>query len=77
MKILFNKLKKCNRPLLIIFIVSLIIYLISFGLFTISLLRLADIETIFRIACIILFFLYFGGFLIGGLISLITKRKKT
>lgn len=77
MKILFNKLKKCNRPLLIIFIVSLIIYLISFGLFTISLLRLADIETIIRIACIILFFLYLLGFLIGGLISLITKRNKT
>ncbi len=77
MKVLFNKLKKCSKPLLIIFIVILLIYLSSLVFLTINLLHLPNIETIIRIVCLVLFYLYFIGFLIGGLICLITKRKKT
>ena len=77
MKVLFNKLKKCSKPLLIIFILALIIYLGSLGLLTYSLITLKGIETLIRIIALVLFYLYLFGFIIGSLVLLITKRKKT
>ncbi len=77
MKVLFNKLKKCSKPLLIIFILVLIIYLGSLGLLTYSLITLKGIETLIRIIALVLFYLYLFGFIIGSLVLLITKRKKT
>lgn len=77
MKVLFNKLKKSSKPLLIIFLISLILYIASLVFLTMGLLNLTGIETLIRIGCLVLFYCYLIGFLIGGLVALITKRKKT
>ncbi len=76
MKILFNKLKKCSKPLKVFFVICLLLYLGSLGYLTFSLLNLQGIETVIRIIALIFFFFFLFGYLIGGLITLITKRKK-
>ena len=76
MKVLFSKIKKCNKLLLTMFLISLIIYLGSLIFLTINFLSLSGIETIFRILILVLFYLYLFGYLIGGLITLIIKKKK-
>ena len=77
MKILFNKLKKCSKPSKILFLISLIVYLLSLIFFTINVFSLAGIETTIRIVTLVIFYLLLFGYLIGGLITIITKRKKT
>ena len=77
MKVLFNKLKKCSKPLLVTFIISFLIYTGTLIWLTINLVSLQGIETLIRICVLVFFYLYFLGYLIGCLICLITKRKKT
>ena len=77
MKVLFNKLKKSSKPLLTLFVISLIGYLITLIFLTINLLSLTGIETLIRISALIVFYLFFFFFLIGGLVALISKKKKT
>ena len=77
MKVLFKKLGKCNKGLLITFILSFLIYLASLIFFTINILKLAQIETVIRIVALSIFYLLLLGYLIGGLLTLITKRTKT
>ena len=77
MKVLFNKLKKCSKVLLTLFIISLILYTGSLIFLTINLTSLSGIETALRIIALVIFYLFLICYLIGGLIALITKRKKT
>lgn len=77
MKILFNKLKKCSKPLKALFTISLLCYMVTLVLFTMNILSLAGIETAIRITALVIFYLLLIGYLIGGLVALIAKKKKT
>ena len=77
MKVLFNKLKKSNKILLTIYLLSFIAYLVTFVFFTGSLLSLKGIETFLRIGFIALFALWIIIYFIWNLVNLILKRNKT
>ena len=77
MKVLFNKLKKSNKILLTIYLISFIAYLVTFIFFTGSLLSLKGIETLLRIGFIALFALWIIIYFIWNLVNLILKRNKT
>lgn len=77
MKVLFNKLKKSNKILLTIYLLSFIAYLVTFIFFTGSLLSLKGIETFLRIGFIALFALWIIIYFIWNLVNLILKRNKT
>ena len=77
MKVLFNKLKKSNKILLTICLISFIAYLVTFIFFTGSLLSLKGIETFLRIGFITLFALWIIIYFIWNLVNLILKRNKT
>ena len=77
MKVLFNKLKKSNKILLTICLISFIAYLVTFIFFTGSLLSLKGIETFLRIGFITLFALWIIIYFIWNLVNLILKRSKT
>ena len=77
MKVLFNKLKKSNKILLTIYLISFIAYLVTFIFFTGSLLSLKGIETFLRIGFIALFALWIIIYFIWNLVNLILKRNKT
>ncbi len=75
MKVLLNKLKKLNKLTLILFIISIITYFITYSFLTTSLIKLTGIETFIRYFIIIFFLIYFIIYTIIGLITLITKKK--
>ena len=77
MKVLFNKLKKSNRVLLILYIICVISYSVGFTFFIISLLSLQGIETVIRIILIVFFSIWLIVFIMWNLINLILKRNKT
>ena len=77
MKVLFNKLKKSNRVLLILYIICLISYSVGFTFFIRSLLSLQGIETVIRIILIVFFSIWLIVFIMWNLINLILKRNKT
>lgn len=77
MKVLFNKLKKSNRVLLIFYVLCIIGYSIGFAFFIKSLLSLQGIETILRIVLICFFSIWLLIFIMWNLINLILKKNKT
>ena len=77
MKVLFNKLKKSNRVLLILYIICVISYSVGFAFFIRSLLSLQGIETVIRIILIVFFSIWLIVFIMWNLINLILKRNKT
>ena len=77
MKVFWNKLKKSNKVLLSLYIISLLVYLISYIFFTINILQLSTIETPIRIIAIIIFGIWLIIWLISGLMSLFTKKYKS
>ena len=77
MKVLFNKLKKSNRVLLIFYVLCIIGYSIGFAFFIKSLLSLQGIETILRIVLICFFSIWLLVFIMWNLINLILKKNKT
>lgn len=74
MKVLFNKLKKANKVCLTIYIITLLAYLVSYILLVINLIGLSGIETVLRIVFIVLFGIWFFGYLLWNLINLILKK---
>lgn len=76
MKILLKKIKKCNKLQKVLFFSSIILYAIFFIIFTINILKLKGIETGLRITLIILFILWFLLYFLGGIVSMILKKKK-
>jgi polyisoprenyl-teichoic acid--peptidoglycan teichoic acid transferase len=76
MKTFWKKVKKTNKPLLILYLLSLVAYGLFYILFTIALSHLTGIETALRIIIMVSFGLWFIGWLLVGIISLFTKKYK-
>ena len=74
MKVLLQKLKKTNKALLITYILTSILYLITYVLFIINLCNLSGIETTIRIILILVFGIWLFIYLIWNLINLILKK---
>ncbi|MBE6160876.1 MAG: PASTA domain-containing protein [Firmicutes bacterium] len=77
MKVLLHKLKKCNKILLSLFIITFILYTTSLVFIFKSILSLEGIETVLRIIFIVIFSLWLIIYLIWNLVNLILKRNKT
>ena len=77
MKAFINKLKKSNKVLLALYLITLIAYSISYVFLTINLLHLSTIETPIRITAIVMFGIWLVIWLLSGLISLFTKKYKS
>ncbi len=77
MKVLFNKLKKANKVLLIITFIIFIIYLIGYITLFKNLIGLSGIETIIRFIIIGIFGIWAIIYLIWSLTNLILKRNIT
>lgn len=77
MKVLLKKLKRCNKIQKTFYSLTSLLYLISFIFFTINILKLSGIETAIRIIIIIFFGLWFLLYILGALVSMIIKKKKT
>ena len=76
MKAFISKIKKSNKALLVLYLLSLIAYATTYVLLTINLIHLSTIETPIRIIAIIFFGIWLVVWLISGLLSLFTKKYK-
>lgn len=76
MKILFRKLKRSNKFLLTLFIITFGLYIIGYTLFIKNLLSLSGIETGIRVFFIIFFLLWLIFYLFLSLIKLIKRNYK-
>ena len=76
MKAFFNKIRKSNKVFLSLYLITVILYLISYIFFTINILHLSTIETGIRIVMLIFFGLWLFMWLICGLVFLFTKKFK-
>ena len=74
MKVLFNKLKKTNKIFLIIYLITLIAYTVTYILLIKNLMSLTGIETVIRIILIIIFGIWLIAYFLWNLINLILKR---
>lgn len=74
MKVLFNKLKKCNKIFLIIYLVTFIIYLVTYVILIKNLMGLSGIETLIRSIIIGLFGIWLIAYFLWNLINLILKK---
>lgn len=74
MKVLFNKLKKCNKIFLIVYLITLIIYLVSYIFLIKNLMGLSGIETVIRSIVISLFGIWLIAYFLWNLINLILKK---
>lgn len=77
MKVLFNKLKKCNKIFLIIYLVTFIIYLVTYVLLIKNLMGLSGIETLIRSIVIGIFGIWLIAYFLWNLINLILKKHIT
>lgn len=77
MKVLKKKLKKTSKVQKLFYFLTIIGYLLSLTYFIYGLLHLKGIETALRIIAIIFFSLWFAVYALGGLISILAKKKKT
>lgn len=77
MKVLLNKLKKCNKLFLGIYLVTFILYLIVYIIFIKNLLGLSGIETLIRSIVIGIFGIWFIVYFLWSLINLILKKHIT
>ena len=76
MKQLKKKLKKINIIKRLFYYLTIIIYLVTYSMFTYNLLNI-KIETTIRIIILIIFGIWFFIYLLQGLVSLLSKTKKT
>ena len=76
MKAFIHKLKKCNKILLSLYLISLVTYTVFYIIFTYNILRLATIETPIRILIVIIFGVWQIVWLIAGLMAMFTKKYK-
>ncbi len=74
MKVLLNKLKRTNKIFLIIYLLTFILYIISYINLTKNLLRLIGIETPIRIIIIIIFGIWLITYFLWNLINIILKK---
>ena len=76
MKVLFKKIKNAGKGYNFFYFTSLILYITFYVFFFRSMLILQGIETALRIALLIFFGLFGILYLIFGLTSMITRKKK-
>ena len=74
MKILLKKLKRTNKIELAMYLITLLYYVVSFTIFTISVLNLKKVETFIRITLLVFFSIWLVYYLIGNLMNLILKK---
>ena len=74
MKVLLNKLKKSNKVFLIIYLITSIIYLITYIFLIKNLISLAGIETVIRIIIIVIFGIWLITYILWNLINLILRK---
>jgi len=74
MRVLFKKLKRTNKVELVMYLTSVLYYLVSYILFIICVLKLKKIETFIRITLIIFFGIFFIYYFIANLMNLIIKK---
>ncbi len=77
MKILFNKLKKTNKIFLIVYLITFIIYSITYGLLIKNLISLSGIETVVRVIVMVIFGIWLFTYFLWNLINLILKKYIT
>lgn len=77
MKVLFNKLKKCNKIFLIIYLLTFILYLVTYAFLIKNLMGLSGIETLIRYLVMGLFGVWFIVYFLWNLINLILKKHIT
>lgn len=76
MKVLIRKIKRSNKIALAIYILSILLFIISYAYFTSSIFKLEGIETFIRIVLLILFLFWFITYFLFGLSTLLTKKFK-
>lgn len=76
MKILFKKIKRSNKVTLTIYLISILLFLISYCLTFKALLSLVGIETFIRVIVILLLFLWGLAYFLFGLSSFLVKQYK-
>ena len=74
MKVLLNKLKKSNKIFLIIYLITSIIYLITYIFLIKNLISLAGIETVISISIIVIFGIWLITYILWNLINLILRK---
>lgn len=77
MEKLINKLAKRNKGILVLFLLTIIAYIISFSLFLKCILSLTGVETIIRYVSLIFFFLYFIIYVILSLFKILQRKYKS
>lgn len=77
MKVLFNKLRKCNKVQLVLYFSTIVFYIIGFIIFITNILKLKGIETGFRITAIIFFSIWLLLYPILNIVCMILKKNKT
>ena len=77
MNVLINKLTRGKKRFLVIYLITLLVYIISFSFFIKSILSLGGIESFIRYSVLIFFFLYFIFYFISNLFIIIQKYTKT
>lgn len=76
MKVLFRKIKRSNKVALTFYLLTTILFIIGYVLFTKSLLSLVGIETAIRVVLLILLFIWFLTYLLFGLSTMLVKKFK-
>lgn len=76
MKVLLNKLKKCNKIQLFFYFFTLVFYIIGFVYFTINILKLKGIETGLRLIAIIFFSIWLLLYPILNIVCMILRKNK-
>lgn len=74
MKVLIKKIKRTNKIELVLYLTSVLYYLVSYILFTICVLKLKKIETVIRIILLLFFGFYMIYYFLSNLVNLITKK---
>ena len=75
MKILLHKLKKSNKLMLVSFILTTILYIVSLVLIFKNLLSLSGIETTLRIVFMVITSIWLLAYVIWNLVNIILKKK--
>ncbi len=77
MKVLRKKLKKTSKISKFFYYLTSLLYIAALVYFIIGLLKLKGIETLIRILVIIFFSIWALLYVLGGLIAILAKKKKT
>lgn len=77
MKVLINKLTRGKKRYLIIYLVTLLVYIVTFAIFIKNIVNLSGIESFLRYSLLIFFFFYFIMYFISNLFIIIQKYTKT